>query len=271
MAEYEVKVVSVGESDMHYTVFGHGPKTLVILPGVSVTPVYFSAAGIATAFAEFEDDYTVYVFDRIDDLKPGHLTEEMAEDTVRAIKALGLKDIYLFGTSHGGMMAQYVAEEYPELVKKLAVCSTLPRQNETSRKTFAKWVELAGKDGMEELNRDINLHVYAPWYYKKFEAVFKELEKVGTAHDRERFGIMSEACLEFNRFDELKKIKCPTAVFGAWEDSVLGYEGSIEIAQALACPLVIKSAYGHAVYDENAGLKGEVKKFFDEEYIGDAI
>ncbi|MDO4939459.1 MAG: alpha/beta hydrolase [Lachnospiraceae bacterium] len=265
MAEAEVKVVSTDNFDMHYTVFGNGPKTLVIIPGVSMTPVYLSAEAVRNQYSMFWDDYTVYVFDRIDDMKPGYTTEDMAEDTAQAMISLGISNACVMGVSHGGMMAQYLAEEHPELVKKLALCSTLSRQNPISTETFSNWVRLASEGDVVSLNRDIYNHVYSNWYYQKFAEVFRRLETVGDQNDIMRFGIVARACLDFDRYEYLNKITCPTIVFATWGDSALGYQGSIEIAEALKCTLVIKDHYGHASYDECPDQAIEMKLFLDRQ------
>lgn len=49
---------------------------------------------------------------------------DMAEDTVRLIKALNLGHTHLLGASMGGMIAQIVAARYPSLVDKMALLFT---------------------------------------------------------------------------------------------------------------------------------------------------
>lgn len=49
---------------------------------------------------------------------------DMAEDTVRLIKALRLGQTHLLGASMGGMIAQIVAARYPSLVNKMALLFT---------------------------------------------------------------------------------------------------------------------------------------------------
>ncbi len=49
---------------------------------------------------------------------------DMAEDTVRLIKALHLGSTHLLGASMGGMIAQIVAARYPSLVQRMALLFT---------------------------------------------------------------------------------------------------------------------------------------------------
>src|SRR5215207_5908271 len=52
--------------------------------------------------------------------------EEMASDAVTFIRALGFDQVDLFGFSMGGMIAQVIAQEEPQLVRKLIIAGTGP-------------------------------------------------------------------------------------------------------------------------------------------------
>ena len=56
--------------------------------------------------------------------------EAMARDAVTFIRALGLKQVDLFGFSMGGMIAQVIAQEEPQLVRKLIIAGTGPAGGE---------------------------------------------------------------------------------------------------------------------------------------------
>jgi len=63
--------------------------------------------------------------------------EEMASDAVTFIRALGFERVDLFGFSLGGMVAQVIALEEPQLVRKMILAGTGP----------------AGGDGIEKVTR----------------------------------------------------------------------------------------------------------------------
>ena len=52
--------------------------------------------------------------------------EEMASDTVTFIRALGFEQVDLFGFSMGGMIAQVIALDEPQLVRKMILAGTGP-------------------------------------------------------------------------------------------------------------------------------------------------
>jgi pimeloyl-ACP methyl ester carboxylesterase len=56
--------------------------------------------------------------------------EEMARDAVTFIRALGFDQVDLFGFSMGGMIAQVIAHEQPQLVRKMIIAGTGPAGGE---------------------------------------------------------------------------------------------------------------------------------------------
>ena len=104
---------------INYFRFGTGSKTMVILPWYGEDSVICSAEVIAQGYAVLTDEYTIYVFDRRDDMPASYTEEDMARDTADAISLLGLKGVDLSGTSQGAQVADIIAREYPELVGSL--------------------------------------------------------------------------------------------------------------------------------------------------------
>jgi pimeloyl-ACP methyl ester carboxylesterase len=56
--------------------------------------------------------------------------QEMASDAVTFIRALGLDQVDLFGISMGGMIAQVIAQQQPQLVRKMILAGTGPAGGE---------------------------------------------------------------------------------------------------------------------------------------------
>ncbi len=56
--------------------------------------------------------------------------EEMARDAVTFIRALGYEQVDLFGFSMGGMIAQVIAQEEPQLVRRMIIAGTGPAGGE---------------------------------------------------------------------------------------------------------------------------------------------
>ena len=104
---------------MKHITFGNGKKNLVIIPGLSIHSVMGLRDMIEQAYQVFTDEYTVYVFDREENIAEGYTVREMAADTAKAMKALHIEKADVFGASQGGMIAMYLAIDHPKLVHSL--------------------------------------------------------------------------------------------------------------------------------------------------------
>ena len=76
-------------------------------------------------------DHEVFFFDNAgvgaSGGKTPHIVAEMTEPCVAFCRALGLKQIHVVGFSLGGMIAQQLALEHPQLVGRLILLGTGPR------------------------------------------------------------------------------------------------------------------------------------------------
>jgi pimeloyl-ACP methyl ester carboxylesterase len=57
---------------------------------------------------------------------PANSMEQMADDAIAFIKAMGFKQVDLFGFSMGGMISQEIALKEPQLVRKMILAATGP-------------------------------------------------------------------------------------------------------------------------------------------------
>jgi 3-oxoadipate enol-lactonase len=260
-----VKTATKGDLEMKYIKFGTGEKNFVIIPGLSIHSVMGSAAAIEEAYSSFANDYTVYVFDRAENIKEGYSIRDMATDTATAMKELNIDNAYIFGASQGGMIAQYIAIDYPELVNKLILGSTLSKPNDTAKTVVNKWISLAENRDENALLESFVNEVYSPATVDAYGESVIEANKGITEEEYERFIILAKACENFNSYDELSKIQCPVLVIGCEGDKVLTAEGSKEIADKLGCEIYLyDSTYGHGVYDEASDYKDKCLEFFEK-------
>ncbi len=258
-----VKTVSSGGMEMDYIVFGSGEKTFVILPGLSVHSVMGSADAIAEAYKDFSEEYTVYLFDRAKDISEGYTVRNMAADTAAAMKALGIENADVFGASQGGMIAQYLAIDFPELVHKMILGSTLAKPNDCFNGIVDEWISLAEAKQETELLESFVDNVYSEATLESYRDTLISMNAGISDKEYERFIILAEACRTFDCYDELSGIKCPVLVIGSEGDGVVTAEGSKQIAEALGCELYLyDEGYGHGVYDEAPDYRQRCLDFF---------
>lgn len=244
--------------------FGNGEKTMVVVPGLSIGYVTDNAQAIETAFSDFTDDYTVYLFDIREDVPRDYTITQMGEDLAAAIKELGLKDIYLYGCSMGGMQSLYVAGTYPELVSKVAVCSSACKANDTANAVVENWIRLAKEGSCHELTASMGQLIYSPVVYEASKEAFAAMADGLTEETLNRFIHTASVIPGMDLTKEAAAVKCPVFVLGAKGDRVLTAEASAQIAEVTGGTLYLYGAeYPHAVYDEAPDLRDRVKAFFD--------
>ena len=251
---------------MEYFRFGTGVRTLVILPGLSVQSVMGSADAVAQAYDALAQDYTIYLFDRRETLPDPYPVEEMARDTAEAMLALGLKDVYLFGASQGGMMALVIAIEYPELVKKLVLGSTSAHVLPEQFRSIERWIALAEANDPVGLYLSFGEKIYPPAVFGQFREALIAAGKTVTAAELRRFIILARGIEGFDVSNRVSEIQCPVLAIGVFEDAVLDSDATMEIAEKLDLKpdfrFYLYTGYGHAAFDTAPDYRERIKRFF---------
>lgn len=256
--------IKIGNTDMDYISFGSGTRNLIMLPGLGdgLKTVKGTASAFSMMYRRYAKDYKVYVFSRKNQLETGYSTRDMARDQATAMKELGIYNADIIGISQGGMIAQYFAIDYPEMIRKLILTVTISRQNKTIQETIGNWIKIAETGNYKELMIDTAEKMYTEKYLKRYRRFYPILGKMGDTDDFERFLIQAWACLQHDAYEELAKIKCPTLVIGADQDRVLEGESSKEISERISgSELVMYEGYGHGVYEEAKDFHDKVLDF----------
>lgn len=253
---------------MDYFRFGHGDRTLVILPGISVQSVMGAADAVASAYQPLEDDFTIYVFDRRKDLPPVYTVRDMARDTAKAFRELSLDQVCLFGASQGGMMAQVIAIEYPELVSRMVLGSTSAHVKDEQFGVLEQWIGLAREGDREGLYLSFGKEIYPPEVFDDYKEALAAAAKTVTDEELRRFIILAEGTRGFDVTGELSGIRCPVLAVGVYEDGVLSADATMEIAVNLDYRpdfrLYMYTGFGHAAFDTAPDYRERLLRFFTE-------
>ena len=246
--------------EMNYIRFGEGNKTMVILPGLSLKPIADSAKAVIDAYQVFAKDYTVWLFERRADMKENYTIEQMAEDTIRKIEELGLKDLYLFGVSQGGMIAQYICLKRNDLIRKLVLASTTFRFPEDRTD---EWLQLAEEKKTGKLVRSFSKMIYSDAFYRKYRHLLPLMYGNLSEEEKRRFLICAKACIGFDLSNSIDRIEVPTLILGSKKDRIISFEDMIEMNRRIpGSDLYLYEGYAHAVYDEAPDFKERILNFF---------
>lgn len=247
---------------MDYITFGNGTKPLVMIQGLNTRSIKGAAFPLAYMYRIFAKDYKVYLFDRRFDIKENITVRDLASDIAQAMDALGVARADIFGVSQGGMIAQYLAIDRPDLVNKLVLAVTLSRNNDMIQSVIKNWIELTEKGNMKELVMDMALKMYSDAYMKRYKPLIPLLTILQKPKDIQRFILLAKACLTCNAYEELDKLACPVFVIGGTQDKIVSGEASEEIAKKLKCKIHMYKNLGHAAYEEAKDFNKRVYDFF---------
>ena len=186
----------------------------------------------------------------------------MASDIATAMDTLGITNADVFGVSQGGMIAQYLAMDRPDLVRKLVLAVTLSQNNSTVKQVIGNWIEMTERGAMKELVTDMAEKMYSDAYVKRYRPFLPLLTLLQKPKDVERFVILAKSCLTCNAYESLDKIKCPVLVLGGRQDKVVTGMASEEIAKKLGCEIYMYDGLGHAAYEEAKDFNQRVYDFF---------
>ena len=259
----ELKLTANG-MQFDYIRFGSGKKPLIMIQGLNTRGIKGAALSLAYMYRIFSKEYTVYLFDRRPVVYDGITVRDMAADIASAMDALGLRNADVFGTSQGGMIAQYLAIDRPDLVRRLVLAVTLSRNNDTVKQVVGDWIEMAERGDMKRFVLDMAEKMYSETYVKKYRPLMPLLTILQKPKDVKRFVILAKACLTCDTYDILDKIKCPTLVIGGKQDKVVSGAASEEIAEKLGCALHMYENLGHAAYEEAQDFNQMVYDFLSE-------
>lgn len=252
------------DKSMDYVTFGKGKQPLVIIPGLGdgLQTVKGKAQLFSLSYLLLAKRYKIYVFSRINELRQAYTTRDMAADVAEAMETLNLDTAYIMGISQGGMIAQWLATDFPERVQKLILAVTTAKPSQLARERIEHWQKLSQSGTFRDLMLDIAKHSYTQKSYQKWRFLSNIMGRFGRIKDEKRIAIQSQSCLAHDSLEVLKEIQCPTLVLGALEDDVIGVKESKELAKAISdCQLLILKHSGHALYEENKAFQEAVCGF----------
>ena len=254
----------IGCTTMDYIRFGTGKRILVMLPGLGdgLRSIKGTALPMAFMYREFAKDFTVYAFSRKEALPEGYTTRDMARDQAQAMEQLGIGQADIFGVSMGGMIAQYLAIDYPEKVGKLVLTVTSPRPNPLLRSSIEEWVFCARRGDHTAFMASNVRRIYSEEYYRKNQWLVPIMGKLTKPKSYDRFFIQADACLTHDAYENLDQIKAPTLVIGGEKDNALGGDPSREIAGSIpGAKLRMYAQWGHGLYEEEKEFNQVVMDF----------
>lgn len=259
--------ITTDDFEMSYVSFGSGDKAFVILPGLSdgLTTVKGKALVLARPYKRFFERFTVYMFSRRQNLPKMFSIRQMAKDQAEAMKKLGIEKASVMGVSEGGMIAQYLAVDYPELVEKLVIAVSSCRVNTLAEDSINTWIGFVNQNDHKGLMIDTAERSYTEGRLGKLRKVYPFFASLGKPKSYDRFLTNAYAILGFDASDEISKINCPTLIIGGSEDRIVGVDASFEIKERIRnSSIFIYQGLGHGAYEEASDFYDKVFDFISD-------
>jgi pimeloyl-ACP methyl ester carboxylesterase len=227
--------------NINYRVEGRGEPLLMIMG--------FSAPMIGWYFQThfFKKSNCVITFDnrgvgKSDKPQGPYTTKMMADDTIHLMDYLGIDKTHIIGASMGGMIAQEVAINYPERVKKLVLACTYAKQDESS---ITLNMRTLSKQTVKKMTvRVINLGFNKPHY----RLIFSLLGWINSIFMESSTSIgikgQSMACMNHNTLDRLGLITAETLVIVGADDRLINPVSSEVISKNIPGARLVKVRNG---------------------------
>ena len=263
------RILSLGGSTYDTIQFGRGKKHLVMIPGLGdglITVKNKALVGLILYHA-YASRYTVTLISRRNELTEEADTCSMARDQAAVMKALGIRQAHVIGVSQGGMIAQHLAADHPQLVDRLVLVVTVPQSSSLMRANAERWVRMMEQGDRTGLMGDINEKAHPEPYLRKIRWTYPILGWSVRKSSLRRFRIQARACMSHDARQKLGRITAPTLIIGGAEDQTLGPEGSLLLAKAIpGSQLKIYPHQGHALYEDEKAFNRDVLHFLENHH-----
>lgn len=153
-------------------------------------------------------------------MPPGpYRMDELGDDVIGLLNALGIDRVHYFGVSMGGMIGQNLALRYPHRLASLGLINTICAYDESGRQGWRDRVEAVRRDGVESLHDAM----MSRWFTES--AVAEQVP--GLQYMSAAYRSFSDIAFEWiahaiihdlNYATELKRIAMPTLVVASPDD-----------------------------------------------------
>ena len=189
----------------------------------------------------------------------------MADDAVELLKYLNIEKSHIVGTSMGGMIAQEIAINYPNMVDKLVLCSTFAKPQNMVEIIMKGVKDIIGYNALDIFGINPHRLVFEKLFSYLLQQIFSEeflLENNKLIEETlrrylskltyvETFLKQTGAVYTHNTIDRLNLIKAETLIITGMEDKLVVPECSDILAEKISRSKLKKIEHaGHGMHFE---------------------
>jgi pimeloyl-ACP methyl ester carboxylesterase len=197
---------------------------------------------------------------------------DMAADTAGLMDALGIDSAHFFGVSMGGLIAQVLALDYPERVKKVALgCTTHGGRHAVQPEPEVMEILAKASDPTIPVEKSVRLRlpvIFAKRFIREEPERLEEFVRLSIRYWPTPEGAAGQlgALSVFNVKKRLGEIRCPVLAITGSEDRMMPPENSRLLAEGIAgAEHYVVDGTGHSFFLEKPDeVNGVLIDFFSK-------
>ena len=223
---------------------GHGPA-LVLVPGLAGLAKFWDGVGQVLA-----ERFRVIAIDHpgrgSSGAVPAHSIRAAVDGLVRVLDELAVQRCSVVGHSTGGLVAQSLALDFPSRLHKLVLSSTWAVPDQRFRDLFRLRQLVLDRAGHAAYARLGQLLAYPQeWYERHLSKEAFTSQDPAHGPDTQAISQRIEMLLTYQRAEELGSIRHPTLVVGAFDDNIVTFNHSQDLARRIPGAKLSELTGGH--------------------------
>ena len=244
-----------------------GAPSLVLVPGLTdgITPVTSPRARVLYAHVPLPlERMRGLILSYRERLRPGTSTRDLAGDLAAVLEHRLTQPAVLVAHSLGGMVAQHLAADRPDLVAGLVLSATTARADQRLRPVLARWDRWLGAGDQDRFRRDA-IRASVTGAVRSDHLALDAAAQVPSAPACAiaRHLVLSAACAGHDATDRLAGVAAPALVMAGGRDELVDPDAARHLAEALpAGEFTLFDDLGHGFPEQARGpFQGQVTSF----------
>lgn len=255
-------MVDIGDAELYAETHGAGPPLML------VTGLGGQGAFWGNQLGPLAEHFTVTIHDHRGTGQSAkseieYSVQQMADDAVRLMDAIGIDRAHYVGHSTGGAMGQLIAAQHPDRVATLVLSASWPKSDTYFKRAFGVRKKILLEAGVETFIEEYATFLYPEWFVnERWDDLLKMEEKqVATFPPPHIFAARIQAICDFEGTD-LSALKMPVLIICARDDKVTPFYNSEAMDAAIPhaklhaldtgghfAPITVPEAYTPVVLD----------------------
>lgn len=226
-----------GDLRMPWVEAGRADGPLVVaLPGLSDGLMPLSEVGprvLGTARSSRRMPFRVVTVSHRHPVPAGITTRQLAADAAALVEAHLDPPVVLVGHSMGGMVAQWLAADRPDLVRHLVLTATLARPVPSFVEVLQRWEAMVVEGRWRDFAAAANEAAYTGSELLRRRLLLRVSRPPASPHLVDRHRALTAACLSHDATAVLADITAPTLVLAGADDPVVPPAASRQLADGI--------------------------------------